>query len=425
MLWLKLKAGALQLTLFIAVVVALLLTAFILLVHTHRQFQIQTDFSNETVKNANKGVTYALLNATRLEDSTKVELEDEDYKSLNVYRDYWGVFEKIVSVSKIKNNRVKKCALIGGRFEKGGRPALYVKDNNKPLVLVGDTRIEGSVYLPKQGVKSGTISGHSYYGTQLIYGASRTGFKFPEINKEINAQFIALEETLSKIPEDQFLNWQPGITYSNSFFQPIQILYSNEDIFLSEVNLIGHIVVQSKSKITITASALLSDVILVAPEIEIKDNVKGNFQAIAAEHIEVGEHVTLDYPSALIVNEKTAFEPIVEGVQDIKSLVIGSNTVIKGIVLFLGQPKPNNYESQVKIETNAIVEGEVYCNQNIELEGTVRGTVYANNFIAKQFGSIYQNHIYNGRMLSNDFPDQYSGLSVNSNSKKGVVKWLY
>ena len=41
MTWLKVKAGALQLTMFIVVVIALLLTAFIILIHTHKRFRLQ------------------------------------------------------------------------------------------------------------------------------------------------------------------------------------------------------------------------------------------------------------------------------------------------------------------------------------------------------------------------------------------------
>ena len=55
MFWIKLKAGALQLTLFIAIIIAVLLTSFILLVHTHKKFNIQSDLIIETLKNADKG----------------------------------------------------------------------------------------------------------------------------------------------------------------------------------------------------------------------------------------------------------------------------------------------------------------------------------------------------------------------------------
>jgi len=146
MLRLKLRAGALQVTLFIAVVVALLLTAFILLIHTHKRFSAQTDFIIESAKNANKGINHALAIDMQLNDTTTIDLNDEDYKTLKVHREFWGVFEKVTSVSKIKSSTIKKSALIGGLSNKAERLALYVQDNNKPLVLVGETKIEGLAY---------------------------------------------------------------------------------------------------------------------------------------------------------------------------------------------------------------------------------------------------------------------------------------
>ena len=114
MFWLKLKAGALQLTLFIAVVIALLLTAFILLVQTHKRFSVQNDFIIETIQNTNTGINHTLDNVLRLNDTISIDLKDEDYKSLKVHREFWGVFEKVISISKIKNNTIKKVAIIGG-----------------------------------------------------------------------------------------------------------------------------------------------------------------------------------------------------------------------------------------------------------------------------------------------------------------------
>lgn len=86
----KTKAGALQFTMFIVVVIALLLAAFMILINTHKKFNIQTDFVLETVDNVNKGIDYLLQNDLKFNDTVAVKLQDEDYKKLKVYHDYWG-----------------------------------------------------------------------------------------------------------------------------------------------------------------------------------------------------------------------------------------------------------------------------------------------------------------------------------------------
>lgn len=422
----KLKAGALQLTVFIIVIIALLLSAFILLIHTHNRFKAQTDFIIETTRNADKGIKYALQNTTKLSDTVFVDLKDEPHKTLKVHRNFWGVFEKITAIAQIKNSVFKKTALIGAKQSNYNRTALYIQDNNRPLVLVGNAKIEGLAYLPKQGVKSGTISGQSYYGAQLIYGQSKISTDLPKVFTETVNHIKAIEPSLLSLPQNKYISFEIGKDYKNSFFDPIKIIFSNTDIILTSTQLRGHILVHSKTKIVVEASAHLKDVVLVAPEIEIQNQVKGNFQAIASKLVSLGEFVQLNYPSALILNEKRlSTQSTTTGLtKEENKIYIGPNTRIEGLVMYWGDQRLNNFNAQVQIEENAVIYGELYCNQNTELIGTVYGSVYTNNFVAKQFGSIYQNHIYNGKIIVNELFDEYVGLVFND-SKKEILKWLY
>ena len=424
MVFLKLKSGALQLTLFITVIIAVFLMGFVLLVHTHKRFQVQTDFIVETTENAQKGIEHALLHSIRLKDTVTIPLEKPSFKSIKIYRDFWGIFERVTSESKIKTNHFQKTALIGAESNDQNRTALYLQDTRKPLVVVGNTKIEGNVFLPKQGVKAGTISGHSYTGSQLLYGSSQQSFTLPSLATDILDQIEALEYQFSEISNPQFITIESG-RYSNSFLKPVQIYFSNSDILLNEVELTGHMIVQSKTKITVLASAVLKDVILIAPEIEIQNNVIANFQAFASKKMSVGNSVQLRYPSALVLNKNQLSNPTnTTGEKEKPSIHIGQSSVVKGVVVYLGNDPPNNYKTQIELQETSVLKGELYCNQNLELKGTVYGTVFAKNFIANQFGSIYLNHIYNGKINVHQLPKEYVGLLF-KNSKKEVLKWLY
>ena len=418
----KVKAGALQLTMFIVVVIALLLAAFIILINTHKRFDMQTDFVLETIDNANKGIGYALQNDIRLNDTTPIDLKDEDYKTLKVYRSYWGLFENVMASSNIKSNHFKRMAFIGVVQLSNDRTALYVEDQNKPLVVVGNTKIQGLAYLPKQGVRTGNISGHSYYGSQLIYGSTKTGGELPEISKETLKNIKAIKNKIDGINPNQFLDLSKTKHHQNSFYNPLQVVYSNTDMTLSNVSLTGHILIQSKTKIVVDPSSNLRDVILMAPKIEIKNNSKGTFQAIASKEITIGENCSLNYPSALVLNEdKTEVQNVSNNNESPFIKVIkGSN--IRGVIAYIGDTK--NYKAQVFIDEGVKVTGEIYCNQNLELLGTVYGSVFTSNFVANQSGSSYQNHIYNGTISIDKLPQEYVGLTF-EDSKKGVMKWLY
>ncbi len=423
MIFFKIKAGALQLTMFVVVVIALLLAAFIILIHTHRAFKVQTDFVIETVNNTNKGIHHALSNNFQLHDTITVNLNDEDYKTLQVHRDYWGLFEKVTAISKIKTKTLKKIALVGASQPEIDRTALYVEDNNRPLVVVGDTKIKGVAYLPKQGIRTGNISGHSYYGERLIYGKEKTSAKLPKLQSEIHAQIKVLPAIYKNLDSESFLDLSRSRTHKNSFYKPIQVVYDPFTISLSEVSLTGHILIQSETKIVVDASSKLKDVVLIAPKIEIKNRVEGTFQAFATKEIKVGNHCRLNYPSTLVLKEKSVTkETTTTNTKETPFIKVNKGSKIKGSIIYLGSSK--SYKSQVFIDNKTVITGEVYCNRNLELLGAVLGSVYTHGFVANQSGSVYQNHIYNGAIIVDELPQEYIGL-VFKNSKKGIAKWLY
>ncbi|WP_298341164.1 hypothetical protein [uncultured Algibacter sp.] len=423
MMFFKLKAGALQFAMFIVVVIALLLSAFIILIHTYNTFKVQTSHTIETISNADKGILYALKNDLQLNDTILVELQDEDYKTLKVHRDFWGVFEKVVSVSSIKNKSFKKMGLIGASQPEKYRIALYLENHNKPLVVVGNTRIVGVTYIPKRGVRTGNISGHAYYGQHLIYGKQRLSNNLPILNSSVLKSVENIGQKFISVDATQFIDLQVVKSFKNSFYKPLKIFYNSFDIRLTGVKLTGNIVVQSKTKITVDASSKLKDVILIAPEIELKNGVEGNFQIFATKEIIVSSHCKLDYPSAIVLNESNNIsQASINNQHNTPSLKINSGSKISGCVVYLGKTK--NYKAQVLIDDKATIVGEVYCNQNLELLGKVYGSLFTSGFVANQSGSAYQNHIYNGTININKLPEEYIGLEF-ENSKKGIAKWLY
>ena len=415
----KLKAGALQLVTFIVVVIALLLSAFLILMHVHKQFRLQTNHTIETIRLADQGIQYALSNTIEIQDTVGIDLFDEQYKSLQVKKGFWGVYEMLYSESRIKQQKFDKIALAGTQQQEP-RTALFLKDNGKPLVLVGTSRITGLSYLPKRGIKSGNIDGHSYYGVNYVNGIMEQSHGFPDLNINLRQHIDALVNGTLRFPANmEFLDLGKTRHVSNSFKSPLLLAHSNKAIVLSEMELDGHIIVRSNTRIIVEDTALLKHILLIAPHIDIKKNVKGTFQAFATKSIAVSENVTLDYPSALVLNNH-------DEVADKDCFVeVGARSNIKGSVLYLGNTKGHNYEVQIKIAQGAIVEGEVYCEQNLELRGNVLGSVYTNNCIVKEKGTTYQNHMYNGSIDSKKLTEQYVGALLEDDAYKGIVAWLY
>ena len=418
----KLKAGALQYTIFISVVIALLVFAFIGLTYIQGKLRIKGLFFQEVIYNVNHGFEYPAQHKMPYNEQAAIVVSVENNAETTINKAHWGVFDVATITSTKGKETFTKTALLGGYQQQ--KTALYLQDLNQPLVLVGKTRIEGKTYLPEQGVKRGTIAGHSYMGNQLIYGNSNQSSD--QLPKILNTNYLKMvtNEILSK-EDNIFIELEENTRWVNSFLEPTKIISNNTLFDLRFVELTGNIVIHSSVKIKVYPSAKLKDVILIAPQIEIIDKVTGNFQGFAKKKIVVGKNCELGYPTALIITKKEKPQSIPQNsTEDINQIIINKNTSVKGIIAFITQDKTDNYKPQIVLGENTVITGEVYCNQNIELKGMVKGSIYTKGFIANQFGSVYKNHIYNGKILSNDLPPQYCGLSL-KNTQQKVAKWLY
>jgi hypothetical protein len=417
----KIKAGALQYTMFISVVIVILISTFLLLTFLQNHFKTVSNFHIQSIQNTDLGFQYVSEREIPYDLQQDIKLPSAIESELILTKKHWGLFNLLKVQSKVKNNVFEKIGLLGGFQVK--KTALYLKDNNNALVLVGNTKIQGKVFLPKNGVKGGYISGHSYYGNQLIYGPiMQSNSELPIIK---NRGY--LEELSKGIVDNEnliFINLIEGRKILNSFSKPTQIYKQSGVLTLRNLKLGGNIIIQSDTLIRVDNTAKLSDVLLIAPAIEIMNNVTGNFQVIARNSIVVGENCSLSYPSVLLINEKKVYSSEKSGSIESAKIQISSNSIVKGIVAFLSNNVMSNYKPQIILEENSKVVGEVYCDKNFELKGDVYGSVYTNNFIAAQFGSVYQNHIYNGNIIEANLPTQYVGLPL-ENSIPKTSEWLY
>lgn len=420
----KLKAGSLQFAILISAIIAVLLAVFVILANAHTLFGKKSDLVIEMMQQADNTIRYSLQDFTIARDSSFLTIDEEKDMKSTYHRSYWGMYGKVFVESKAKSQIFEKIALVSGWQTIPNRTGLYLKDTNRPFILVGNTKIEGKSFLPKRGVRAGNISGNSYYGSQLIYGNQ---FKSTENLPQLPKKLIAYIQTLQKQPlpltDKDFLDIHNTRKHINSFKNPTKIIYAKGELDLVNIKLTGNIIIRSDTKIMVAASSSLKDVILVAPKVIIEANTKGNFQVIANKNITVGKNCNLLYPSALVIKTENDVETNLEE-ENKKKIFIDESTTIKGMICYLQDKTTNTFEPQVIFANNTHIYGFVYCEQQAELLGTIYGSMYTSGFITKQFGSIYQNHIYNGTISSSELIEEYVGFPFDNLEYK-VAKWLY
>ncbi|AWX43274.1 hypothetical protein HME9304_00261 [Flagellimonas maritima] len=416
----KIKAGALQFVLLVGAVIAVLLLTFALLHKTHVLFGKKTSKTIAVIKKADLGLNYAMRQDILINDSVTLKIPlDEDGVEVSVFKSYWGIFEKYTVSSRFKKTVFEKTALVGGAVE-GQFPALYLKDNDRPMIIAGSAKITGNAYLPEQGIRPGTIAGEFYKFNLPVYGAV----------KQSSNEFLIIDTSLKKylkeLPKrgnydfrENHIRFSEGLVLINSFKAPTKYI-EGDVIRLSHVDLRGNIMVKASQKIYVGKNSNLKDIVLIAPKISIESGFNGILQCIATESIKVENRVILDYPSVLVVNRGDMPNPKNRSETNIQ---IGKNVLIKGIVAYMEDGDEENFIPQIKVNENTTVFGEIYCEKNLELKGGVIGNITTDAFIALEKGSIYQNHLFNGTINSKLLPTAYAGLLFNK--EKALAKWLY
>ncbi len=416
----KVKASALQYVLIISVIIALVVFAFIGLVSLQQRLQSKNTVYKEAIRNVQSAFQYLEHTKIDYNEEKEIQLSDIALENTIISKKHWGAFDMVTITCTINNESFTKVALVGNNNQK--QDALHLQENNTPLVVVGKTKIVGNASLPKQGVKTGNIAGTSFYGNQLLYGRTkRSSSSLPSIQ---NLSYLkSLKNSIVGKDENLFFELEEGMLKEQTFLEETIFTASNATVFLRNITLRGNIIVYSSTKIKVDKSAILEDVLLIAPIIEIGKNTVGNFQAFATKELKVGEQCDLKYPSALVLLSNKSQKNIANTPE--ASFFIKKGAKIKGIVLFENEDTQKiNFNQQVVIAENTMITGEVYCNQNLELLGTVYGSVYTNKFITKQFGSVYVNHLYNAEINRTKLPVSYCGLAIEGNTQK-VAKWVY
>lgn len=423
---LKLRSGALQLTVFIAILIALLLTALILYAYTFGYMKEQSKAAIEIIRLSSTGISALTEQSEINSDTLTISPNDQEHYSIKTNLSQWGIFEKGFTSVQHRTKMFKKLAIIGSLINTEKSPTLYLQETQNALSIVGNTKIKGIAYLPIQGVKTGYIAGNSYYGSQLIYGEIKKSTpSLPKINERtIKAIVNYLKDYQPTSPQD-YINIETNQKIRNSFKEKTKASFSKTAIVLENKQIIGNIIIKSDSLITVKRTTVLKDIILIAPRIEIEDGTVGNFQAIASIKITVGPNCSLSYPSALVLyqdNKDASNTPPPN--KDDNQIYIATRTNINGSVCYLHTNEADDFSTQIILESQAKIKGQLYCMGNLELKGTVSGSVFTKQFVANQSGSIFMNHIYNGVIENENIPAFFGGV-IFENEPKIVMKWLY
>ncbi len=409
-----LKAASLIYALVVALLIGLVSSALITYATYHRVEAMQYAQQEQLVRNAHSG----LLRIMQQREMGVIDLYGEGTDSVLLEYRTWGAYHLMTSTAHNHRHQYTKTALVGTIDQADIPTGLYVCDYDKPLSVCGDTRIDGRSYLPHAGIKRAYIEGQNYQGEKLVYGPhQKSGRQLPPLNESL----LLMPGYLQGIPiEGDSVVMFDAVEQDSicqSFAQATLVLYEAGVLWLSDVNISGHVVLWSDREIIINASAQLQDVVCYAPKVTIHSGFSGQVHVGATQQITIEENVVLEYPSSLRVQHirRQNNEP---------SLVLGKNSAVNGVVLITVQHANRKHQPLLKIE-EATLTGQIYVQGLVQLQGTVAGSLYCEKLVLTTSSSTYENHLLNGRINPFERSPHFVGADLLAKQQKmGVAKWL-
>ncbi len=416
----RLKAGALLYAIFVAIVTAVLLSSVLMLfyyrtVNAHNSaMQIQLDANVES--------------ALQLLKSKPALFQRTDTLSLGLYADqavqmkhqWWGLYKLVKIHTRWKHLKASAQVLLGDDVFHGRQIAFYLKEDDNHLSVVGATKITGTAFLPKLGIRKGYIAGKTFSGIQPVVGEIKNSKrKLPELHNRLKDYGKFGDDQTKGALQRSFEYLQKEKQIDVPFSHPAQHFYADQAILLNGFKLKGKVIIESKYAITVGAGTELRDVVLIAPKIFIKQSKSSSLQAFARDTLIVGAGVKLDYPTSLCLmqNKSVLLQ------KHAKSLLkIEKGAVVEGNVIVNRLNMKN--KALLLVENEAKLKGISYCNGETTFLGEQTGSLYIDELIYYGRSAIYKNHLLNAKINFRALPKNFSmGVLFHEQHKLMLMKW--
>lgn len=190
--------------------------------------------------------------------------------------------------------------------------------------------------------------------------------------------------------------------------------FSDQSIVLDNT-LTGNLVIHSGVSIHITSAARLNNVIVMAPEIILDENVEASVQCMATKIIRVGRNSRLLYPSSLVL----------DGGENDSTIVMEQGATLQGIVLIPGSDRIVGSKASFRLEKGAVLHGMAYVNGAADISGSIFGHITAKRFQTTLDKVVYGNHLLDAVIDADKRSIYMPGTFVWGDSSHLIIaKWI-
>jgi cytoskeletal protein CcmA (bactofilin family) len=410
------KAHALYIVLVIALVIGTLSGLFILSAYYKKTVIVHHLILKRLDNNLNSAVELLLSDTTEIsaDSITYLDLYDEGSDSISISKRSWGIFGLACVKAYCHPYKSSKTFFFGTALIDSMGVSLYLQDTGIPLRIGGNSFLKGVAYVPNAFAERAYVSGLSL-PTDPIRGEVKKSNRSLPVLKETDLEifFGSVKQTQS----DSTDSFADSDTIKQSFSESHSLNLNQSKI---EGAFKGQVLIYDSSRIYISRTASLDDIIVWAPVIKVESGFVGTAQLFASDSLIIGDNCVLQFPSALVLlQRKSTNSPL--------AMSIGKGSKIQGTLLTLSSGS-GAIDSIIKIEPQASVEGEIYSNGFLEIHNTIAGRVYAKKLTVRTPSAIYVNHLLDAVIDRSQLSPHFVGSQImpteGTSRIQRVSKWL-
>lgn len=409
----QVKGGVMPLVVGISLIIATLCSSMILYVYYSQLLFRQMELDYELENNANSGIEYLLVEGGEMPNYLEIDLFNNSKDSIKLRRIEWGIYE-VLSVEAHRGSHSKFKLMLSARaVDSLHQSSLYLTKSATPMYLTGNTKLEGIVYLPQSGVQPGSVDGRGFTAGRLINGIKKESNEMPEIRKAVDKRIdyylnlIEIEKSSWSVVEGI-----PDTLFHSFKAESPALIHTSKAISINN-KFLGMVIIFSTEKITVSPDANLTDVILIAPIVEIQNNFRGSVQVIASDAINIQDSVQLEYPSALVL----------KSIGDKSEIVIGESSLVQGDILILKQDVVK--EGLLIMKRNAVLTGFAHIEGVVDIQGIIEGHLSCEKFQLNYGSEFYGGYVKDAKFSYNSKPAWQVGSGLWEGLQGVVIKSLY
>lgn len=379
----KIKGGILLYALVVSIICTIISLAILSYFYMSSEV-IRQNLENRKIRNSlESGWNIALK--SEYSDWRSCSSFSKNFYKVNIFKKHWGLYTLIGSKIEGKNSSFSKVALCGRDFDAATLPALYACDNGDQISIDNYSILNGPLFVPKKGVKYVSMrdgKGSNFRNLDIKLSANI----LPPVTSDI---INYISDLFGEYPYTSVVRISGDLPeFEMVSFSDSTKIYMSEKAITITSRLEGNIIIKSDLRITISPSALLDMVILVAPEIEISSGFVGSIQCFASRKLLVNEDCHLIYPSSLVLY------PLTDS-NDTCQFTISKRDSVEGNVVLLKPVLSNNLFARLDIKEKSLVRGIVYSQGEVNFAGSVEGSIYGKKFVYSNENSTMSDYISN------------------------------